>query len=148
MQSTIKYLIKLLIRFPTIKKLAIGGRLRKRIAKYVKLVASVVGAVAPEVIAGQVDVLSAQRRQILQQRIIDSMTIATQPKCRTLQIDRVPQHDGLRYQVEAAGPVTLLLKAAVADFPQAVEEHGMSQRVACFALVQTGMHAAAQFHAL
>jgi len=42
----------------------------------------------------------------------------------------------------------LLLKAAVADFPQPVEEHSAGQRVAGFAFVQTGMDAAAQFYAL
>jgi hypothetical protein len=64
------------------------------------------------------------------------------------QIDRGPQHDGIRHQIEAASPVALLLKAAVADFSQAVEEYGAGQRVAGFALVQPSMHAATQFHAL
>ena len=76
------------------------------------------------------------------------MTIAAQRMRRTLQVDRVPQHDGRRHQVEAAGPVALLLEAAVADFPQAVEEHGAGQRVARLAFVQPGMHAAAQLDAL
>ena len=92
--------------------------------------------------------LPAQRRQVLQQRIIDGMAVATQSVCRPLQIDRVPQHDGRRHQVEAGSAVALLLETAVADFAQAVEEHGASQRVARLALVQPGMHAAAQFHAL
>ena len=35
------------------------------------------GAAAPEVVAGQVDVFPAERRQVLQQRVIDSMAIAT-----------------------------------------------------------------------
>ena len=74
--------------------------------------------------------------------------MGTQSTGGTLQIDRVPQHDGRRHQIEAAGPVALLLEAAVADFPQAVEEHGAGQRVARFALVQPGMHAAAQLDAL
>ncbi|KAG1257483.1 hypothetical protein G6F66_014693 [Rhizopus arrhizus] len=60
------------------------------------------GAAAPEVIAGQVDVLPAQRRQI----------------------DRVPQHYGRRHQVEAADPVALLLDTAVADFAPPGEEPG------------------------
>ena len=50
--------------------------------------------------------------------------------------------------VEAAGPVALLLEAAVTDFAQAVEEHGASQRVARLAFVQPGMHAATQLDAL
>ncbi len=76
------------------------------------------------------------------------MPVATQRVRRSLQIDRVPQHDGRCHQVEAAGPVALLLETAVADFTQAVEEHGAGQRVAGFALVQPGMHAAAQLDAL
>jgi len=38
--------------------------------------------------------------------------------CGPLQVDRVPQHDGRRDQVQAAGSVTLLLKTAVADLAQ------------------------------
>jgi len=106
------------------------------------------GAAAPEVIAGQIDVLPAQRRQVLQQRLIDGMAVTAQRMRRTLQVDRVPQHNGRRHQVKAAGPVALLLKAAVTDFAQPVEEHGTGERVAGFALVQPGMHAAAQLDAL
>ena len=80
--------------------------------------------------------LPAERRKILQQAVIDDMAIATQPVCRSLQVNRIPQHDGSRHQVEAAGSVTLLLETAVADFPQAVEEHGAGQRVAGLALVE------------
>lgn len=76
------------------------------------------------------------------------MPVATQRMCCALQIDRVPQHDGRRHQVEAAGPVALLLEAAVADFAQTVEEYGAGQRVARFALVQSSVDAAAQLHAL
>ena len=101
-----------------------------------------------EVIAGQVDMLPTQRRQVPQQPFIDTMAVAAQRVRRPLQVDRVPQHDGRRHQVEAAGLVALLLETVVADFAQAVEEHGTGQRVAGFALVQPGMHAAAQFHAL
>ncbi len=60
----------------------------------------------------------AQRRQILQQ-VIDRLAVATQPMHSSLQIDRVPQHDGRRHQVEATGPVALLLETTVADFAQA-----------------------------
>jgi len=52
-----------------------------------------------------------------------------------LQVDRIPQHDRRRHQIEAAGPVALLLKTAVADFAQPVEEHSPGQRVSGFALV-------------
>jgi hypothetical protein len=107
-----------------------------------ELIRADLGAATPEVIAGQVDVLPAQRRQVLQQAAIDGLAVATQGVRRPLQTDRVPQHDSRRHQVEAAGPVALLLETAVADFAQPVEEHGAGQRVAGFALVQSGMHAA------
>ena len=64
------------------------------------------------------------------------------------QVDRVPQHDSRRHQVEAAGPVALLLEAPIPDFPKAVEEHRPGQRVARLTFVQAGMHAAAQFNTL
>ncbi len=49
--------------------------------------------------------LPAQRRQVLQQRVIDGMAVATQGMRRPLQVDRVPQHDCRRHQVEATGTV-------------------------------------------
>ena len=92
--------------------------------------------------------LPTERRQVLQQRVINGMAVATQRVRSPFQIDRVPQHDGSRYQIEAASPVALLLETAVADFTQAVEKHGTGQCVARLALVQPGMHAAAQLDAL
>ena len=56
------------------------------------------------------------------------MTIAAQRMRRTLQVDRVPQHDGRRHQVEAAGPVALLLEAPIPDFPKDWFSEGL---VAC-----------------
>jgi len=61
---------------------------------------------------------AVKRRQILQQRIIDSMAVATQAVCSPLQVDRVPQHDDRRCKVEAGSAVALLLETAVADFAQ------------------------------
>ena len=66
--------------------------------------------------------LPTQRGQILQQRVVQRLAVGTQSTGGTLQIDRVSQHDGRRHQIEAAGPVALLLKTAVADFTQSVEE--------------------------
>ncbi len=87
--------------------------------------------------------LPTQRRQVLQQPFIDTMAVAAQSIRGALQVDRVPQHDGRRHQVEATGPVALLLETAVADFAQPVEEHRPGQRIAGFALVQSGMHTTA-----
>jgi hypothetical protein len=93
-------------------------------------------------------VFPAQRRQVLQQLAVHRFAGLDQPLGGALQVHRVPQHDGGRHQVETAGPVALLLETPIPDFPKAVEEHRPGQGVACFTLVQTGMHAAAQFDAL
>ena len=82
--------------------------------------------------------LPTERRQVLQQRVINGMAVATQRVRSPFQIDRVPQHDGSRYQIEAASPLALLLETAVADFTQAVEKHCPGQRIARLALVQAG----------
>ena len=66
----------------------------------------------------------------------------------SLQIDRVLQHDGRRHLIEAAGPVALLLRAAVAKFPQAVEEHGAASALRASPLFSPVRDAAAQLHAL
>lgn len=50
--------------------------------------------------------LPTERRQVLQQRVINGMAVATQRVRSPFQIDRVPQHDGSRYQIEAASPVS------------------------------------------
>src|SRR3546814_9844537 len=46
-----------------------------------------------------------------------------QPLGGALQVHRVPQHNGGRHQVEAAGPVALLLEAPISDLAETVEEH-------------------------
>ena len=65
-----------------------------------------------------------------------------------LQIDRVPQHDGRRHQVEAAGPVALLLEAAVADFPRRLKNTARASALRASPLFSPGMDAAAQLDAL
>ena len=67
---------------------------------------------------------------------------------RSFQVHRVPQHDGRCHQVQAAGTMALLFETAVADFTQAIEEHGAGQRVSSLALVETGVDPSTQFHAL
>jgi len=63
-------------------------------------------------------------------------------------VHRVPKHDSCCHQVQAAGPIALLLEAAIPDFAQPIEEHRPGQRIASFALVQPGVNAAALIDAL
>lgn len=76
-----------------------------------------------------------QRRQVLQQLAVHRLTSLDQPLGGAFQIHCVPQHDSRRHQVEAAGPVALLLEAPIPDFAEAVEEHRPGQGVARFTLV-------------
>ena len=63
---------------------------------------------------------------------------------RAFQVNCVPKNDGSHHQVEAAGPMTLVLEAAIAHFAQTVEEHSLGQRVLCLAFIQTNVHASSQ----
>ena len=92
--------------------------------------------------------LPAQRREVLQQRIIHGLCMTPQCVDGPLQIHGVPQHNGRRDEVQAAGAVALLLEAAVPDFSQSIEEHRPGQRIARLALVQSDLNAPAQLHAL
>lgn len=67
--------------------------------------------------------------------IVQRLAMTTQSTGGTFQIYHAPKHDGCRYQIEAAGPVTLLLKTAVTNFTQSVEKHGPGQRIARLTLV-------------
>ncbi len=71
--------------------------------------------------------LPAQRRQELQQLAVHRLAGLDQPLGGAFQVHRVPQHDSRRHQVEAAGPVALLLEAPIPDFPKAVEEGVVSE---------------------
>ncbi len=84
--------------------------------------------------------LPAQRRQELQQLAVHRLAGLDQPLGGAFQVHRVPQHDSRRHQVEAAGPVALLLEAPIPDFPKAVEEHRPGQR-GCAPHLCSGRHA-------
>ena len=60
------------------------------------------------------------------------------------QVNRAPKNDSTHRQVEATGPVTLVLEAAIAHFAQTVEEHCFGQRILCLAFVQANVHAPPQ----
>src|SRR3989442_11513980 len=55
---------------------------------------------------------TALSRSVLKQRLVYRFAVPVQSIGCPFQIGRVPKHDGRRYQIEAAGPVALLLKTA------------------------------------
>src|SRR5450755_841395 len=67
---------------------------------------------------------------------------------RAFKIDRVPEDDGGRDQVQPAGSISLLLEAAVTDLAEAIEEHRPGQCVTGVALVQSRVHTPTQLDAL
>ena len=80
-----------------------------------------------------------QRRQVLKQVGVHRLSSVSQPLGCPLQVDRVPQHNGGGHQVEAGGPVVLLLEAPIPDFTETVEEHRPGQGIASLSLVQACM---------
>jgi hypothetical protein len=63
-------------------------------------------------------------------------------------LSSIPEHNGRPKQIQAAGPITLLFEAAVADLAPPVEEDGSGQCVAGFPFIQANMNTPMQFNAL
>src|SRR3712207_512039 len=91
---------------------------------------------APEVVAGEVDVLPAERRDMGEQRAGDDLPPTAQDLQRAGEVDGVPQSDGGRDQGKAARPVLLQFGRAVAQPPEAMEADRTRERVARFALIE------------
>ncbi len=102
----------------------------------------------PLVVSGQVDVLPAERGEKFEQLRVKGLSVPSQGLGRPLYVHRVPERDGGRDEREAAGPITLLLEAAVPDLTEAAEEDGSGEGVARLTFVEAGVNAAAQFDAL
>src|SRR5215218_211259 len=64
---------------------------------------------APEVVAGEVDVLPAERRDVCEQRVGYLLATAAQDIERAAEVDCVPERDGGGDEGEAAGAVLLQL---------------------------------------
>ena len=62
----------------------------------------------------------------------------------TVEIDRVPMNYSGGDEAQARCAEALVFEGAVSNFALAMEEHRAAQRVACLALVETGMAALAQ----
>ncbi len=89
-----------------------------------------------------------ERGQMLQQAFINRMAMIYDCLDRPVEVNGVPQDDGCCHEIEATGPVALILETAVAHLAQSVEEHGSGERIAGFPLVEPGMDTAAQFDVL
>ena len=61
-----------------------------------------------------------------------------------VEIGRVPVNDGSGDEAQARRTEALVFEGAVSNFPLAMKEHRAAQRIAGFALVETGMATLAQ----
>jgi hypothetical protein len=88
---------------------------------------------APEIVAGEADMLPAQRRE---QFVGHVNTAAAQMPDGTVEIDSVPKGDCRGEKGQPGGTMTLVLERAVAQFAEAVEEDRTGKRVAGLTLVE------------
>ena len=73
------------------------------------------GALGPNVIAVEGDVLPAERRDMGKQIIADNLTMGTQLGHSATEINGVPEDYSRDGEIEARSPVSLIFKGAVTD---------------------------------
>src|SRR3954452_47172 len=83
-----------------------------------------VGVGAPEVIAREVDMLPAERREVDEQRIRHRVATAMQGVQCAAEINGVPKGDGARAQARPVGGVLVALGRAAAKAAEPMEAHG------------------------
>ena len=74
----------------------------------------------------------------------NNFTSQTQLVDGATEIDGVPEDNGGDGEIEAGGAVALVFEGPVADFAEAMKEHGARQRVPRFAFVEAGVGPPAQ----
>src|SRR5215203_509274 len=94
------------------------------------------GVDAPEIVAGQVDVLPAERGDVSQQSVRNDLATAAQGVESPLEIDGVPEGDCGGNEREAARPMLLQRGGPVPEPAEPVKADGASERVAGFAFVE------------
>ena len=82
----------------------------------------------PDIVAGEIDVLPPERRQVGEKVIGNALGLA-QGSDRAVQITSVPQGDGRDEKVEAGSAVLLVLVGAVADFAEPMNKDGARQAI-------------------
>src|SRR5215471_3820285 len=101
----------------------------------------------PDVVAGEVDVLPAERGQV-EEELIGNLLDFTEGGDSTFKIAGVPQDDRGDEEVQTGRPILLVLVCAVPDFTKPVDEDRPSQAVARLTFVEFAAGPAAQFRIL
>ena len=61
----------------------------------------------PDVVAREIDVFPAQRRQVGQKPVVNVLTLLAQAADGPFQVHGVPEYDSGYYQIQAAGTATI-----------------------------------------
>ena len=88
--------------------------------------------------------LPSERRDVGEKLVGNDFAARAQLVDGAAEIDGVPENDGGDGEIEAGGAVALVFEGAVADFAEAMEEHGAREGVARLALVEAGVGPPAQ----
>ncbi len=103
---------------------------------------------SPLVVSCEIDVLPAERGEEFEQFGVDSEAAPSRSSDGPLDINGIPERDCGCDECEAAGPIALLLEAAIPDLSQAAEEDGSCESVASFAFVEASVNAPPEFYTL
>ena len=91
----------------------------------------------PEVVAGQADVVPAERRDVSQEIVGNGGARASQMVRGAPEIDGVPVDDRRGDEIEAGRAIALVFERAIGETALLVQENGLIERMARLALVQT-----------
>src|SRR5215471_4972328 len=81
------------------------------------------GVVGPVIVAGEIDVLPAEWREMRQVVGLRRHALAPQVIDRALQVHGIPQNDGGHDEIQATRTIALVFIGSVADFAETIEEH-------------------------
>lgn len=98
----------------------------------------------PGIDAGEIDVLPAEWRDVLEQFIWNDPPMLPQTGCGATEIDGVPVDDGADDQIKAGCTECLAIERSVTDFTALMEEDGALELVSGFTLVEAGLTTSTQ----
>jgi hypothetical protein len=105
-------------------------------AKGAESIRSEAGIGIPQIIAGEVDVLPADRSEVGKQRVRDNFAAAAQLIERTAEIHGVPERNGGGDEREPARTILLRLGCAITQSAEAMKANSAGKGVARLALVE------------
>jgi hypothetical protein len=90
-------------------------------------------------VAGQCDVLPAERSNLGEQLVRNADSLSAEPQDSQVKVNGVPLNDCRGQQAQSQRPKALVFESAVAELALAVEEHSASKCIVSLALVQPSM---------